>query len=187
MSKTGISGRYYRGSDLDTRGGGAYRSFAREAVRYQAAHCLLRSTHQESYRRGRVSAAHIPGGLVYKQEHHWLAHLGADRRRRMCVIEDFNAGCSGGRRAILHAMANWGGGNGHRRTRPSPSAVSVARGLAIAHQEPLPRFERREAKAVEMFTGMVTEMHLDNSRIHLYSDEWNPIDDKKKKADIDCM
>ena len=92
------------------------------------------------------------------------------------MVEDLNVGGAGGRWAISHAMEDWRDDNGDRRTQLGQGSLFIARGLALPHEDLLPWFKTLRETANEMFPNDVVEIHLDNAKIHLYSDDWNPRD-----------
>ena len=89
------------------------------------------------------------------------------------VVEGRNAGGTGKRWTILHAMADWRDGGGNRRTSLIRDSLMIVRGLALSRNEFPPWFEALNKAAREMSPMGVTEIHIDNSTIRLYSDDWN--------------
>ena len=90
------------------------------------------------------------------------------------VVEDPNGGGVGERWTILHAMADWRGAGGEQKTELMPGALFLARCLSLLREEFIPCFTSMRGRARAMFPGEVVEINLDNARIHLYSEDWNP-------------
>ena len=51
------------------------------------------------------------------------------------VLEDHNVGGTGERRAIPHALVDWGDSSGYRRASNIRDSLMIVRGLAISHNE----------------------------------------------------
>ena len=100
------------------------------------------------------------------------------------AVEDKNAGGTGERWTILHALADWRDAEGERRTTLLRDSLFISKGLALSHTEFLPWFESINKTARELSPSEITEIHLDNSRIHLYSADFNPKCSKLKKSDL---
>ena len=100
------------------------------------------------------------------------------------VVEDLNGGGAGERWTILHAMTDWRDEGGGQKTELMPGTLLLARGLSLSHEEFIPWFTALNERASAKFPGEVVEIHLDNARIHLYSEDWNPRESRRKKADL---
>lgn len=99
------------------------------------------------------------------------------------VVEDKNAGATGPRWAIFHAHADGRDGGGNRRTTLVRNSLLISKGVALSRIEFLPWFEPLIKTACDFSRAGATGLHLDNSRIHLYPDDFNPMCLEKETGD----
>ena len=90
----------------------------------------------------------------------------------------------GGRWAILRAMADFLGEDGRRGTKLMTNSRLLARGLALSHKEFLPWFEARNRDISEIPPGEVAEIHVDNAKTHLFSDDYNAMGSRNRKDEL---
>ena len=113
-------------------------------------------------------------------ERSWLTRDTADGDE----IQDANKGGRGERFTLLHAFADYVEDEGRHMASFTQGALLWARGVSVDSDAFLPWFERVVAEASTMFRGGTFEVHLDNSRVHMYSSDFNPRDARRRKADI---
>ena len=63
-------------------------------------------------------------------------------------------------------------------------SLLIVKGLALSRNEFLPRFESLNKTARDLSPSGTTEIHIANSRLHLYSAYFNPRCAKLKKSDL---
>ena len=113
-------------------------------------------------------------------ERSWLTRDTADDDE----IQDASKGGRGERFTLLRAFADYVDDEGRRRASFIQGALLWARGVSVDSDAFLPWFERVVAEASAMFRGGTFEVHLDNSRVHMYSSDFNPRDTRHRRADI---
>ena len=97
------------------------------------------------------------------------------------VVEDPNGGGVGARWAILHAMAELRDAVGEQQKGLIPGALFVSIGISLARAELIPWFSSLNERAIEASPGEVAGIHLDNAGIHLYAEDWDPRDPRRKR------
>ena len=88
-------------------------------------------------------------------------------------IEDAIRGGRGERFTLLHAFAGYVANNGRHRAPFIPGPLEWPRGVAVDSSTFLPWFERVVSDASALFKGGTSAAHLDNSRVHMYSTDFN--------------
>ena len=107
-----------------------------------------------------------------------LGHMGD------IVWGGLNGGGVGDRWDILNAISDWRDEDGGQRTQLVQGALYIAREMSLSREDPPHWFTAVDQKAREMPPWEVAEIHLDKARIHLYPDDWNPRESKRKKGEI---
>ena len=100
------------------------------------------------------------------------------------ATEDANRGGKGERWAILHAFADWADKDGTRHAQFLPDALKMTRGLAVDNEIFLPWFQELNVAANKMFPRKKVAFRLDNSRIHLFSKDFNAADSRHSRATL---
>ena len=112
-----------------------------EAVRRSMEKALLREAGPEITRRLGVQAEDFHRSFFINKNsaggYTWAPSGDSDGG----VVEGRNAGGTGERRTILHALADWRGGGRNRRTSLIRDPLVIVRGLAISRNESPPWFE----------------------------------------------
>ena len=95
------------------------------------------------------------------------------------VVAYKNAGGAGERRAVLHSLSDWGDGGGNRSAKLPRGSILIAKGIGLSRNEFSPGFGPMNKSARDLSPADASDIHLDNSSIHLYSDNSNPSFPKK--------
>ena len=129
-----------------------------------------------------VQDGDIPRRGFYQQERRRLLRMGAIRGADGDAADAHNAGGTDERRAIIHALKDWGDVGGNMGTSPIHDSLMVVRGPALSRNASPPLFGGVNKASREMSPLGVTEIRIGNSGIHLYSEDWGPSYSKKEKA-----
>ena len=93
-------------------------------------------------------------------------------------------GWGGPRFTLLHSFADYVDEDGARRAAFVPGALNWSRGVAVDSSSSPPWFESTIGSAMHWLGNVDFEVHLDNSRAHIYSADFNPRDSRNRRADL---
>ena len=100
------------------------------------------------------------------------------------VVEDLNPGGNGERWASLNAFVDWVDESGERRASFARYQIMTMSGISLDSRPFLPWFKKLNEEACEMFPGQECEIHMDNARPHLRSNDFNPADRTHSRATL---
>ena len=100
------------------------------------------------------------------------------------TVEDLAKGGTGERWGILLAMVDWYDDTKTHRAKIAPESLLARRGLSINNEVFLPWFAKLFGPLHLLLPGGAGSVHLDNARVHLHSNDFNPKGKGVKKKDL---